>query len=114
MVPIFLRNGPMSWELTCLMVSHMLLASEIVEGLAFQPVAGRLDGWLLDRYRDAVGDYVSRDMTLEEIAAQIGTAREMVCRVLYRFAEEGAVEINRTEFMISNSAILEAYVVKEK
>jgi len=54
------------------------------------------------------------DMTLDEMAAQIGTTREMVCRLLYRFAEEGAVEISRTEFMISDSGILEEYVIRKK
>ena len=114
LLPVLLENGPMSWELTLLMVNRMLLASNIVEGLAFQPVAGRLAGWLLDRYEGSVGDFVSRDVTLEEMAAHIGTTREMVCRALYRFAEEGAVQINRTEFMISDLAILEGYVAKGK
>ena len=104
----------MSWELTLLMVRRMLLASSIVEGLAFQPVAGRLAGWLLERYHEAVGDFVSRDVTLDEMAAHIGTTSEMVCRALYRFAEEGAVQINRTELMISDSSILEKYIAKGK
>jgi len=111
LLPILLKNGTMSWELTLLMVRRMLLASKIVEGLAFQPVAGRLADWLLDRYSDAGGDLVSRDVTLDEMAAHIGTTREMVCRALYRFAEDGAVQINRTEFKITDSAILEKYTV---
>jgi len=38
----------------------------------------------------------------------------MVCRLLYRFAEKGALQISRTEFMISDSGTLEEYIVKEK
>ena len=114
LLPILLENGAMSWELTLLMVRRMLLASKIVEGLAFQPVAGRLASWLLDKYAQTDGDLVSRDVTLDEMAAHIGTTREMVCRALYRFAEDGAVQINRTEFKISDSAILERYTAKSR
>jgi CRP-like cAMP-binding protein len=100
--PIIMENGQMSWELTRLMVRRMQFASEILDELAFQPVTGRLARLLLDHFSGAVNGYVSRDMTLDEMAARIGTTREMVCRQLYRFADEGAIEINRTEFMISD------------
>jgi hypothetical protein len=40
------------------------------------------------------------------MAARIGTTREMVCRALYRFADDGIIEINRTEFLISNKTLL--------
>jgi len=112
LLPVLMANGTMAWQLTMLMVNRMLLASKIVEGLAFQPVAGRLASWLMERYSGAGGELVSRDMTLDEMAAHIGTTREMVCRALYRFAEDGAVQINRTEFKISDSEILERYIVK--
>ncbi len=105
--PLLLKNGQMSWELTRLMVRRMQYASEILDEFAFQPVTGRLARLLLEHFGDAVGDYVSRDMTLDEMAAHIGTTREMVCRQLYKFADEGAIQINRTEFMISDQARLE-------
>ncbi len=38
-LPILLRNGQASWELSCLMAERMQRASELVDGLAFQPVA---------------------------------------------------------------------------
>lgn len=113
LLPTLLQKGEMSWELTRLMVSRMLRASQIVEGLAFLPVAGRLAGWLLEWYQDAVDEFVARDVTLEEIAARNGTTREMVCRLLYRFAEEGAVELNRTEFKITDPDLLRGYLSLE-
>lgn len=102
MLPWLWENGRVSWELSRLMVQRMLRASQIVEELAFQPVRSRLARLLLERYGGTVGDYVARDLTLDEIAAHVGTKREMVCRVLYEFAEEGAIEISRTEFMITD------------
>jgi CRP-like cAMP-binding protein len=107
-LPLILRNGHLSWDLARLMIRRMLRASEIVEELAFQPVAGRLAGLILDRYQDAKDDYVARDITLDEMAARVGSTREVVCRYLYRFAAKGAIEINRTEFKISNREYLKA------
>ncbi len=105
--PLLFENGQMSWELTRLMVRRMQYASDILDEFAFQPVTGRLARLLLEHYDDAVGDYVARDMTLDEMAARIGTTREMVCRQLYKFADQGAIQISRTEFMISDQERLE-------
>jgi CRP-like cAMP-binding protein len=105
-LPILLAHGEMSWELARLMLRRMLYASDIVEELAFQPVTGRLARLLLDRFGDAVGDTVARDMTLDEMAARIGSTREMVCRQLYSFVDEGAIQINRTEFTITDRDVL--------
>ena len=104
--PIILKNGEMSWELTRLMIQKMQYASEILNEFAFQPTTGRLARLLLEHYQDAVDDYVSRDMTLDEMAARIGSTREMVCRHLYQFADQGAIQINRTEFKISDQEML--------
>ena len=112
--PIFLRNGNALWELCQLMVVRMERANEIVEDLAFSPVTGRLAGLILSHYGDAMGDYTKRNMTLDEMAARIGSTREMVCRLLYQFSDEGAVRINRTEFMISDQKKLEGFARKVK
>jgi hypothetical protein len=52
-------------------------------------------------------------MTLDEMAARIGTTREMVCRQLYRFADQGAIQINRTEFMITDQGQLKKIAGKD-
>ena len=41
-------------------------------------------------------------MTLDEMAAHIGSTREMVCRILQRFANQGLIEITRTEFSFTD------------
>ena len=107
LVPVIQRNGNMSWILCQLMISRMQLASAIVEDLAFQPVMGRLAGLILSEFSDAGDEFKSRELTLEEMASHIGTTREMVCRHLYRFAEKGAIQINRTELRINNREMLE-------
>lgn len=112
LLPIIKGNGSMAWTLCQMMVKRMQLASGIVEDLAFHPVMSRLAGLLLDIFGDAEDEFMARDLTLEDMASHIGTTREMVCRHLYRFAEEGAIEIRRTELRITNREFLEMQLGK--
>ncbi|NIM93392.1 MAG: cyclic nucleotide-binding domain-containing protein [Anaerolineales bacterium] len=107
LVPIIKENGRVSWSICQVMINRMQLASEIVEELAFQPVMSRLSGLLLEVFGEAEGEFVSRELTLDDMAAHIGTTREMVCRHLYRLAENGAIEISRTELKINDRSFLE-------
>ena len=106
LLPLFLDNGQLSWNLSCLMIQRVQLASEIVEKLAFHPVAGRLARLLVDLSPDEKGP-IARDLTLDEMAARIGTTREVVCRFLHRFATDGLIDITRTEFTLHDRQRLE-------
>jgi CRP-like cAMP-binding protein len=101
-LPIILQNGPVAWELSRLMVSRMLRASELVEELAFQPVAGRLAKLLIEFPGGITSGPIARSLTLDDMAARIGTTREMVCRLLQRFADQELIKITRTEFEITD------------
>jgi CRP-like cAMP-binding protein len=101
-LPAILENGHVSWELSRLMVSRMLRASEILEELAFQPVAGRLAKLLIDFPGGITAGPIARSLTLDEMAARIGSTREMVCRLLQRFADDDLIKITRTEFEITD------------
>jgi len=105
-LPLLLRNGSVSWELASLLVKRMQRASDIVEELAFQPVAGRLAKLLVSRFADTGTERVSRNLTLDDMAAHIGTTREMVCRILHRFSSQGLIEITRTEFVFTDRQAL--------
>jgi CRP/FNR family transcriptional regulator len=100
--PFLLEHGKVSWELSRLMAIRMLHASEIMQGLAFQPVAGRLANLLLEHFQGAESEPVARTLTLDEMAAHVGSTREVVCRFLHRFSNAGLIQVNRTEFTISN------------
>lgn len=102
LMPILLENGCLSWELSRQMVARMLHASEVIESLAFQPVAGRLARLLLEDFKSAGDAAITRHLTLDEMAARIGTTREMVCRVLYRFADKKLIDVTRTEFVLTD------------
>ena len=101
-LPAILENGHVSWELSRLMVSRMLRASEILEELVFQPVAGRLAKLLIDFPGEITAGPIARSLTLDEMAARIGSTREMVCRLLQRFADDDLIKITRTEFEITD------------
>ena len=104
LLPLLLENSRVLWELSRLMIARMEKASEVVEDLAFQPIAGRLARLLLDHYTGSSEVPVSRDLTLEEMAAHIGTTSTVVCRALYRFSDEKLIHITRTEFSLSDEA----------
>ncbi|MBN1318035.1 MAG: Crp/Fnr family transcriptional regulator [Anaerolineales bacterium] len=102
LLPVLLENGRCLWELTRLMVYRMQHASDLVEGLAFQSVAGRVARVVQDLFDARSGAPVARSMTLDEMAATVGTTREVVCRALYRMAEDEIIRITRTEFILTD------------
>lgn len=108
--PLFLRQGAISWRLCGLMIERMQRASAIVEELAFQPVAGRLANLLLSHFDHQGETAVARSLTLDEMAARIGSTREMVCRLLYRFAGEKLIDVTRTEFVLTDREGLAAII----
>jgi CRP/FNR family transcriptional regulator len=112
LLPVIMRNSSMSWNICQIMIKRMQNASEIVEELAFQPVMSRLASLLLDVFGGTEGEFVSRELTLDDMAAHIGTTREMVCRHLYRFAERGAIDIRRTELKLNDRDLLEEQASK--
>lgn len=102
-IPIFKSDGAAAWELSRLMIFKMMRASEILEEMTFRPVAGRLAKLLIETVHNQHDRPVTRSLTLDEMAARIGSTREMVCRFLHRFADEGIIDITRTEFRVTDS-----------
>ena len=100
LMPTIRESGEFSWELARLMVTKMARASEILEEMTFQPVAGRLAKLLVNSFQNTTEGITTRSLTLDEMAARIGSTREMVCRFLHRFADEGIIDITRTEFRV--------------
>ncbi|PKN87742.1 MAG: hypothetical protein CVU46_03395 [Chloroflexi bacterium HGW-Chloroflexi-8] len=114
MHPFLKENGQFSWELSRLMIGKMARASEILEEMAFQPVAGRLAKLLMETGQNEKMGVIQRSLTLDEMAARIGSTREMVCRFLHRFADDGIIDITRTEYKIMDRHKLEYMVQRNK
>ncbi|NPV77286.1 MAG: Crp/Fnr family transcriptional regulator [Anaerolineae bacterium] len=106
MHPLLEKEGAFAWELARMMIKKMARASEILEEMAFQPVAGRLAKLLIETSSNSAMGAITRSLTLDEMAARIGSTREMVCRFLHRFADDGIIDITRTEFRITDNGRL--------
>lgn len=101
-MPIVSRRVEAVWDVTRFLTTSMRRVREVVYGFAFQTVSGRLARLLLNYYQPAGEEPTPRELTLDEMAAAVGTTRELVCKVLYRFADEGLIRINRTEFVFTD------------
>ncbi len=107
LAPLLSRHPEALWDLVRLQAGTMRRAREIIYGFAFHPAAGRLARLLLQRYAPPDGEPVARDLTLDDMAAAVGTTRELVCKLLYRFAEDGLLNLTRTEFAFLDRSRLE-------
>lgn len=97
--PLLVKGG-IGWALARLMLQYMLRANILLERLAFQPVTARLAHLLLEHFQATESPAIPRTLTLDEIAARIGTTREVVCRTLYYLADRNMIEVTRTEFIL--------------
>ena len=79
-----------------------------MEQILFLSIDRRLAGFLLDEARKL--DTKTLALTHEQIARYIGSAREVVSRMLKSFQEEGLVEQSRGRIRIKDKKGLEAYL----
>ena len=77
----------------------------LVEDLSLRSVRGRLARFLLKR---AQGPAAAQRWTQDEIAAHLGTVRDVVGRTLRAFADEGLVRIERQRIVVLDRERLEA------
>jgi len=83
--------------------------SDMVEDLALHTVRTRLARFLLAQ---ADGTQPSRRWTQEEIAAHIGTVRDVVGRALRALADEGLIRRERGRLVVKDRAGLEREAMK--
>ena len=90
----------------------------IIEELSFTTVRHRLAALLLRLARDAGKTAGRAEFTIaasnQELAAQIGTVRELVSRNLSRFQAEGLIELDGKSVVIPSLAKLEAEIRSEE
>lgn len=77
---------------------------DLVEDLSFRNVSGRVAKILLENIGNGGGERPR--LTQQEMAAMIGTAREMVGRSFRSLEEEGAIRIERNRIIITDETIL--------
>ncbi|TBL73949.1 Crp/Fnr family transcriptional regulator [Paenibacillus thalictri] len=85
-------------------VERMTKVTALLEQVAFQPVPCRIAAYLLRHSEHADRLHI----THERLAIELGTAREVVSRVLKDFAEKGAIASQRGKITILNRSFLTA------
>lgn len=86
------------------MAAEVRRLSDMVEGLALHTVRTRLARFLLNQ---AEGTQPPRRWTQEEIAARIGTVRDVVGRTLRAFADDGLIRRQRGRIVVVDQEGLE-------
>ena len=89
-----------------LMSSHFSEIMWLMEQIMWKSFDKRLAGFLLEECR--LEDTVSLKLTHEKIANHLGTAREVVTRMLRYFQGEGLVQLSRGTITVTNKAGLAA------
>ncbi len=79
--------------------------TNLVEDLSLRTVRGRLARFLLE---NAAADPATQQWTQDEIAAHLGTVRDMVGRTLRAFADAGLVRMERQRIVLLDREGLEA------
>jgi CRP/FNR family transcriptional regulator len=86
-------------------LSEMMM---VVEEVAFQRVDLRLADWLLRSTEPPAPDMVT--LTHAQIAVELGSAREVVSRILKDFERRGFVHLGRGRVQLGDRAALRAYL----
>jgi CRP/FNR family cyclic AMP-dependent transcriptional regulator len=80
----------------------------IIEELSFTTVRHRLVSWILRQPKNEDGRSFTLNASHQELAAQIGTVRELVSRNLARLQAQEFIGINGHEITVLNPDGLEA------
>ncbi len=78
----------------------------LVDELSFRRVDDRVADFLVNAAEHAAGAAPTLKLTHEEIAARLGSAREVVSRILKDFERCGAVELHRGHIIVRDVAAL--------
>jgi CRP/FNR family transcriptional regulator len=89
-----------------MMAARLVHVLTLVEEITFRKMDMRLADFLLHRFAAApAGDSIV-SLTHEQIAAELGTAREVVSRLLKELERVGAIELARGQVKLCDKALL--------
>lgn len=90
----------LAWALIEDLAGRARLMVTLLHDLAMRSVRGRLARLLLQEAETRDTDVVQRLLTQEEMAARLGTVREMVGRTLRTMANDGLIQFDRHRIVI--------------
>jgi CRP-like cAMP-binding protein len=110
---IILRNHAATRALIRRQTRLIRKRRESIYNLAFNPVASRLAKLVIEKFVNAEGPTVQRDLTLEDMASMVATSPEVICRILYQFQAEGMLSVNRASITLHDRDGLEKLISKD-
>lgn len=98
-------DGQLAWKdfLVSTLYGHLLTSMDILEAVAFDRTDKRLIAWLLEK---SGGRTTVIKTTHEAVAVELGTAREVVSRLLGDLRERGIVNLGRGRIEVKNPSAL--------
>jgi CRP/FNR family transcriptional regulator len=102
------RYPDLSWALIADLAGRTRYMIGVVQDLAMRTVRGRLAHLLLEEAGGTQGDEVPRLLTQEEMAARLGTVRDVVGRTLRNMAADGIITFDRHRIVILDAERLQA------
>jgi CRP-like cAMP-binding protein len=109
LVSLFDRHPKLAQAVVAVLAARCRMLVGMVEDLSLKSVAGRLAKLLLDQAaqgQDAV------PLTRQQMAARLGTIREMVSRALRELEDQGLVSRDGRQIVITDRAALERRAVQ--
>lgn len=107
---IALQHPRLAWALLESMTNRTRHLVAMVQDLSMRSVKGRLARLLLEQAEANRSEAVPRLLTQEEMAAHLGTVREMVGRAMRSLAADGIIEFDRHRIVILDEERLRAEV----
>ena len=105
------EGSPGFRQFVCTNFSKRILDSVVLlENVAYQRVDMRLAQWLLDHAR---GDSTPIEISQMELARELGTAREVVGRLLKTFEGSGWVRLSRRKIRVTDRIALQALLSRD-
>jgi len=80
---------------------------ENIYNLVFNQTTSRVAKLIIDQFSKEELTTVQRDLTLIDLAEMAATSPEGVCRILYRFQEQGFLQLTRASITLKNREALE-------
>lgn len=100
------RMPELAWALIENLAARTRVAVALVHDLSMRSVRGRLARLLLHEAQQHQDDVIPRLLTQEDMAARLGTVREMVARTLRNMANDGVIQFDRHRVVIIDAARL--------
>lgn len=116
---VCLKHPEVALAATRLLAARLRHCAELVESLSLREVGQRLACLLLTEAEtkgDPNGDgiCIKQKLTHKQLAARIGTVREVITRVFYRLQSQGLIVIEGKQIFIPDLSALNAYADSEK